>query len=172
MKKLVISALCCAVLFGGYYVYKNKNSLYQKYKNMGKEEQVTEKNPKFDLIEPSDKKNEQLDDAVKTLAETVDELSALNKKMEQELKINSDSIFALNSVIDSLNKEIASRPKIKIQSSPYSPVNNEPIVKNNSNNSVITKNNKPKNEKNPLIARGNDAVKLKEFFTDRYDHRR
>lgn len=171
MKKFIISVFCCLVVFAGYYVYKNKNSLYQKYKNMGKEEQVTEKNPKFDLIEPSDKKNEQLDDAVKTLAETLDELTAINKKMEEELKINSDSIFALNSVIDSLNKEIASRPKIKIQSSPYSSGNDQPVAKNNNSNPVVTKNNKSKNEKNPLIARGSNAVELQRFFTERYDNR-
>ena len=43
----------------------------------------------------------------------------------------------------------------------------------NSNNKTVKKSNKNfKNEKNLPIARGNDAVKLQEFFTERYDNRR
>lgn len=168
MKKLIISIVCCAVVLGGYYVYKNKNKLYSDYRNWKNSDNKVVSKEKTNSPQIDDVSNPQIKEAIETLSKTVEELSEYNKKLDEQLKTQSDSITALHVIIDSLGKELASKPKLKIQSSPYLS-NNESTVKNN--NSNTTKNNKLKNEKNLPIARSNTAVELKRFFTERYDNR-
>lgn len=164
MKKMLITIVCCAAIFGGYYLFKNKNKLYGDYRRWKNSNSEIEKPVKE--TQPPVKNNpnqSQVDEAIATLSKTVEELSDYNKKLDEQLKSQADSITSLHVIIDSLGKELASKPKLKIQSSPY--------VNTNSNNSVVIKNTKPKNEKNLPIARGNTAVELKRFFTERYDNR-
>jgi hypothetical protein len=95
----------------------------------------------------------------------------LTSSLDHKLTLANDSIYVLNKTLNQLKEELESKPKIKIQSSPYD--NATPVVSDVNKNKTVKKSNKNfKNEKNLPIARGNDAVKLQEFFTERYDNRR
>ena len=166
MKKFVLTITGLLLIFGMYYVYKNKNRLYNKYKYRNTSDRVI-----FDdkVVIPSTSTAD-TSDQVKDLIVTVKQLNDLNKKMEEMNNTNVDSIYSLHVIIDSLNNVIASKPKLKIQSHPFE--NPTPIpVKTEAKNTNTKKIKTLKNEKNLPIARGRDAVELKEFFTERYDHR-
>lgn len=166
MKKFILSLVACLVIFGGYYVYKNKNRLYNKFKYRNTSDRVII-DDKVIVMPPSSTVD--TSDQVKDLITTVQQLTDLNKKMEEMNNLNVDSIYSLHVIIDSLNNVIASKPKLKIQSHPFeSPA----PVKTEANNTNTKKIKTLKNEKNLPIARSRDAVELKEFFTERYDHRR
>jgi len=166
MKKFIITITGLLLIFGMYYVYKNKNRLYNKYKYRN----VSDKIITEDGVELLNKNTADTSDQVKDLIVTMQQLTDLNKKMEEMNNINVDSIYSLHVIIDSLNNVIASKPKLKIQSHPFetpSPIPVKTEAKNLSPKKIKTL----KNEKNLPIARGRDAVELKEFFTERYDHR-
>jgi hypothetical protein len=169
MKKFVISLLACFLIFAGYYVYKNKNRLYNKFKYRNTTDMVIYDDGK---VEPLSTNTADTSSQLKDLISTVQQLTDLNKKLEEMNNGHVDSIYSLHVVIDSLNNVIASKPKLKIQSHPFeseNPTPVQPVVnKTNTNKKIKTL----KNEKNLPIARGRDAVELKEFFTERYDHRR
>jgi len=166
MKKFIISVICCVILFGTYYLYKNKNRLYSKYKHRnddgyvwteGEEEKPKPEAKTVQVVIP----DSELGDSLRLISERYSNLESM-------YNTHIDSIDVLNKVIDSLNLELASKPKIKIQSNPF---DNSTTFSSNNNNSKNLKIKKSKNEKNPLIARGNDALELQRFFTERYDNR-
>ena len=162
MKKLVLSGVVCLILFGCFYCYKKFTKPVYVYNDeiIKAEEKAAAKK---DTISISNSSTKELEELVK---EQMELTSSLNYK----LTLANDSIYALNKTVNRLKEELESKPKIKIQSSPYD--NPAPVVSNTNQNKTIKKSNKTlKNEKNLPIARGNDAVQLKEFFTERYDNR-
>lgn len=167
MKKFVLTITGLLLIFGMYYVYKNKNRLYNKFKYRNTSNRVIID----DQVISTSSNTSDTSDQVKDLIITVQQLTDLNKKMEEINNLNVDSIYSLHVVIDSLNNVIASKPKLRIQSHPFENPSPAP-VKTEANNTNTKKIKTLKNEKNLPIARGRDAVELKEFFTDRYDHRR
>ena len=167
MKKFVFSIIACIIILGGYYVYKNKNRLYNKFKYRNTTNKVVFQDEAYPLSNTVD-----TTDQVKDLISTVEQLTELNKKMELMNNNHVDSIYALHVIIDSLNNVIASKPKLKIVSHPFEDSKKSTPSKIQANNLTPKKIKNLKNEKNLPIARGRDAVELKEFFTDRYDHRR
>ena len=167
MKKLVISGIVCLILFGCFYYYKEATKPHYVYNDETRkaEEELLRKKeaPKKDTTPVSNSPTKELEELVK---EQMELTSSLNHK----LTLANDSIYALNKTVNRLKEELESKPKIKIQSSPYD--NSAPVVSNVNKNKTVKKSNKTsKNEKNLPIARGNDAVQLKEFFTERYDNR-
>lgn len=167
MKKFILTMTGLLLIFGMYYVYKNKNRLYNKFKYRNTSDRVIID----DQVISTSSSTSDTSNQVKDLIITVQQLTELNKKMEQWNNDKIDSIYSLHVIIDSLNNVIASKPKLRIQSHPFE--NPTPIpVKTEANNTNTKKIKTLKNEKNLPIARGRDAVELKEFFTDRYDHRR
>jgi hypothetical protein len=167
MKKFVISLLACFLIFAGYYVYKNKNRLYNKFKYRNTSEKVIFEDKAYSLSNTVD-----TTDQVKDLISTVEQLTNLNKKLEEMNNGHVDSIYSLHVIIDSLNNVITSKPKLKIVSHPFEDTKKPTPVKIQANNLTPKKIKNLKNEKNLPIARGRDAIELKEFFTERYDHRR
>jgi hypothetical protein len=170
MKKFIISIVCCLLIFGGYYLFKNKNRLYAKWKHKGDDQYgyVWSEDKGYEPISPPAKDTAATDD-VKDLIKTVKQLKDLTEKLESMNNQHVDSIYSLHVVIDSLNNVIASKPKLKIQSTPFensTPVHADVVTEKKSKKSKTLK-----NEKNLPIARSNDALKLKEFFTERYDNR-
>jgi hypothetical protein len=168
MKKLVISGIVCLILFGGFYYYKKTTTPVYVYSDEIEEAKTKlkvkaeEKSTKDSVVTPKSSLDE--------LKETVAQQIALTNDLTHKLTVANDSIYALNKTVNKLKEELGSKPKIKIQSSPYD--NATPVVSNVNKNKTVKKSNKTsKNEKNLPIARGNDAVKLQEFFTDRYDNR-
>ena len=167
MKKLVISGIVCLILFGCFYYYKKITRpvyVYNEETEKAEKELLKKKEAaKKDTISISNSSTKELEELVKQQMELI---SNLNHKET----LANDSIYALNKLVKQLREELDSKPKIKIQSSPYD--NPAPVVSNTNQNKTIKKSNKTlKNEKNLPIARGNDAVQLKEFFTERYDNR-
>jgi hypothetical protein len=167
MKKLVISGIVCLILFGGFYYYKKKTTSVYVYNDevekAEKEAKVKEVKIKKDTALTS---NSSLDELKETVAQQI----ALTNDLTHKLTVANDSIYALNKTVNRLKEELESKPKLKIQSNPYD--NPTPIVSTVNKNKTVKKSNKTlKNEKNLPIARGTDAVQLKEFFTDRYDNR-
>jgi len=170
MKKLVISGIICLILFGGFYYYKKTTTPVYVYSDEIEEAKTKlkvkvkaeEKSTKDSVVTPKSSLDE--------LKETVAQQIALTNDLTHKLTVANDSIYALNKTVNRLKEELESKPKIKIQSSPYD--NATPVVSNVNKNKTVKKSNKTsKNEKNLPIARGTDAVKLQEFFTDRYDNR-
>jgi len=172
MKKLVISGIVCLILFGGFYYYKKTttnvyvyNDEVEKAEKEAKEKEAKEKEAKIKK-DTASTSNSSLDELKETVAQQI----ALTNDLSHKLTVANDSIYALNKTVNRLKEELNSKPKIKIQSSPYDDA--KPVVSNVNKNKIVKKSNKnSKNEKNLPIARGNDAVQLKEFFTDRYDNR-
>lgn len=174
MKKLVISGIVCLFLFGCFYYYKkitrpvyvynDEIYVYNDETRKAEEELLKKKQAaKKDTISISNS-------STKELKELVKEQMELTSSLNHKLTLANDSIYALNKTVNRLKEELESKPKIKIQSSPYD--NPAPVVSNTNQNKTVKKSNKTlKNEKNLPIARGNDAVQLKEFFTERYDNR-
>lgn len=167
MKKLVISGIVCLILFGCFFFYKKITRPVYVYN------EETEKAEKELILkkEAAEKGTNSLSNSSsKELEELVKEQMELTSSLNHKLTLANDSIYALNKTVNRLKEELESKPKIKIQSSPYD--NPAPVVNNTNQNKTIKKSNKTlKNEKNLPIARGNDAVQLKEFFTERYDNR-
>jgi hypothetical protein len=178
MKKLVISGIACLILFGGFYFYKKSKTPVYYYDDeyYAKEELRKKKETEIkDTTSISDSSTSNSDystsnSSTKGLEELVKEQMELTSSLNHKLTLANDSIYALNKTVNRLKEELGSKPKIKIQSSPYD--NSTPVVSNTNKNKTVKKSNKTsKNEKNLPIARGNDAVKLQEFFTERYDNR-
>lgn len=142
MKKISGALVICLLAYGVYYAYKHKNRFIYRF---------------------SDNKNEMSVDDYRL------EIARITKKFEDE-KVLSDGlneqVIALNDTIFNLKQELK-----RLRQKPEQPAPVK-VIKTNQNPLSIV-NNKPtnKNEKNLPIARGRDAVELKEFFTDRYDHR-
>jgi predicted nuclease with TOPRIM domain len=161
MKKLIISGISCLILFGAFYVYKKTKRPVYYYDDEYYEIKDT---TSISDSSTSDSSTKELEDLVKQQME-------LTSSLDHKLTLANDSIYVLNKTLNQLKEELESKPKIKIQSSPYD--NSTPVVSNTNKNKTVKKsNNNFKNEKNLPIARGNDAVKLQEFFTERYDNRR
>lgn len=167
MKKLVISGIVCLFLFGCFYYYKKITRPVYVYN------EETEKVEEGIILkkEAAEKDTNSLSNSSsKELEELVKQQMELISNLNHKETLANDSIYALNKLVKQLREELDSKPKIKIQSSPYD--NPAPVVNNTNQNKTIKKSNKTlKNEKNLPIARGNDAVQLKEFFTERYDNR-
>ena len=180
MKKLVISGIACLILFGGFYFYKkSKTPVYyyddeyyaQEELRKKKETEIRDTTSISDSsTSTSDSSTLISDSSIKELEDLVKQQMELTSSLDHKLTLANDSIYVLNKTLNQLKEELESKPKIKIQSSPYD--NSTPVVSNTNKNKTVKKsNNNFKNEKNLPIARGNDAVKLQEFFTDRYDNR-
>jgi hypothetical protein len=186
MKKLVISGIACLILFGAFYVYKKtKRPVYYYDDEYYTEEQLRKKEAENkditsfkDTVSISDSSTSTSDSSTsisnsstKELEDLVKQQMELTSSLSNKLTLANDSIYVLNKTLNQLKEELESKPKIKIQSSPYD--NATPVVSDVNKNKTVKKSNKNfKNEKNLPIARGNDAVKLQEFFTERYDNRR
>jgi len=180
MKKLIISGISCLILFGAFYVYKKTKRPVYYYDDeyYAQEEQLRKKEADNkgitsfkNTISTSDSSTLISDSSTKGLEELVKEQMELTSSLNHKLTLANDSIYVLNKTLNQLKEELESKPKIKIQSSPYD--NATPVVSDVNKNKTVKKSNKNfKNEKNLPIARGNDAVKLQEFFTERYDNRR
>lgn len=142
MKKLSGAVIICLLAFGVYYAYKHKNRFIYRF---------------------SETKTEMSEEDYKL------EIARITKKFEDE-KVLSDGlnekVIALNDTIFNLKQELKRLTRKPEEPAPVK------IIKTNQNPLSIV-NNKPtnKNEKNLPIARGRDAIELKGFFTDRYDHR-
>ena len=95
MKKFVLTITGLLLIFGMYYVYKNKNRLYNKYKYRNTSDRVI-----FDdkVVIPSSSTAD-TSDQVKDLIVTVKQLNDLNKKMEEMNNTNVDSIYSLHVII-------------------------------------------------------------------------
>jgi hypothetical protein len=179
MKKLVISGIACLILFGAFYVYKKtKRPVYYYDDEYYTEEQLRKKEAENkditsfkDTVSISDSSTSISNSSTKELEDLVKQQMELTSSLSNKLTLANDSIYVLNKTLNQLKEELESKPKIKIQSSPYD--NATPVVSDVNKNKTVKKSNKNfKNEKNLPIARGNDAVKLQEFFTERYDNRR
>ena len=171
MKKLVISGIACLILFGGFYFYKkSKTPVYYYDDEYYAQEELRKKKETEIRDTTSISDSSTSNSSTKGLEELVKEQMELTSNLNRKLTLANDSIYALNKTVNRLKEELGSKPKIKIQSSPYE--NSSPVVSDVNKNKTVKKSNKTsKNEKNLPIARGNDAVKLQEFFTERYDHR-
>ena len=110
MKKFVLTITGLLLIFGMYYVYKNKNRLYNKFKYRNTSNRVIID----DQVISTSSNTSDTSDQVKDLIITVQQLTDLNKKMEEINNLNVDSIYSLHVVIDSLNNVIASKPKLRI----------------------------------------------------------
>ena len=189
MKKLVISGIACLILFGAFYVYKKtKRPVYYYDDDYYNQEELRKKketeirvttsiSDSSTLISDSSTSDSSTSDSstsdssTKGLEDLVKQQMELTTSLSNKLTLANDSIYVLNKTLNQLKEELESKPKIKIQSSPYD--NATPVVSDVNKNKTVKKSNKNfKNEKNLPIARGNDAVKLQEFFTERYDNRR
>jgi hypothetical protein len=168
MKKFILAIVWLLLIFSIYYLYNNKNRLYYKYKHRNDPNGYVFNGD--ELVQPEPKpetKNTVLPES--EIADSLRLISERYSKLEFLCNQNVDSIDVLNKIIDSLNTELASKPKIKIQSNPF---DNSTTFSSNKNTNKNLKTKTLKNEKNTLIARGTDAIQLKEFFTKRYDNRR
>jgi predicted nuclease with TOPRIM domain len=177
MKKLVISGIACLILFGAFYVYKKtKRPVYYYDDDYYNQEELrkkkeTEIRVTTSISDSSTSDSSTSDSSTKGLEDLVKQQMELTTSLSNKLTLANDSIYVLNKTLNQLKEELESKPKIKIQSSPYD--NATPVVSDVNKNKTVKKSNKNfKNEKNLPIARGNDAVKLQEFFTERYDNRR
>ena len=173
MKKLVISGIACLILFGAFYVYKKtKRPVYYYDDDYYNQEELRRKKEADNKGITSFKNTSSTSDSsTKGLEDLVKQQMELTTSLSNKLTLANDSIYVLNKTLNQLKEELESKPKIKIQSSPYD--NATPVVSDVNKNKTVKKSNKNfKNEKNLPIARGNDAVKLQEFFTERYDNRR
>lgn len=142
MKKLSGAVIICLLAFGVYYAYKHKNRFIYRF---------------------SETKTEMSDNEYQL------EIDRLRKKLEQEKSLSdglNNKVIALNDTVFNLKQELK-----RLRQKPEQPAPVK-VIKTNQNPLSIV-NNKPtnKNEKNLPIARGRDAIELKGFFTDRYDHR-
>lgn len=143
MKKIIFYLSICLLGYSVYYVYTHKNRFI--YRISGSESETT---------------NEQLDQKIKNLERQLLEQRALSEGLNEQISFKNDTIFILRSELKSLTKVSEAKPSVKIIKTQQNPLNlnlNKTTVKNETNNLPI--------------ARGRDAVQLKEFFTDRYDHR-
>ena len=183
MKKLVISGIACLILFGAFYVYKKtKRPVYYYDDDYYNQEELRRKKEAdnkgitsfkntISTSDSSTSDSSNSDSSTKGLEDLVKQQMELTTSLSNKLTLANDSIYVLNKTLNQLKEELESKPKIKIQSSPYD--NATPVVSDVNKNKTVKKSNKNfKNEKNLPIARGNDAVKLQEFFTERYDNRR
>lgn len=173
MKKLIISGISCLILFGAFYVYKKTKRPVYYYDDYYNQEELRKKKETEIRVTTSISDSSTLisDSSTKELEELVKQQMELTSSLDHKLTLANDSIYVLNKTLNQLKEELESKPKIKIQSSPYD--NATPVVSDVNKNKTVKKSNKNfKNEKNLPIARGNDAVKLQEFFTERYDNRR
>lgn len=167
MKKLVISGIICLILFGGFLYYKKlTRTVYVYNDETAKAEKALLEKKEADKKDDTKISNS----SSKELEELVKQQLELTNSLNHKLTLANDSIYALNKTVNKLKEELESKPKLKIQSNPYD--NPTPVVSTVNKNKTVNKSNKTlKNEKNLPIARGNDAVQLKEFFTVRYDNR-
>lgn len=143
MKKIIFYLSICLLGYSVYYVYTHKNRFI--YRISGSE---TETN------------GSQLEQKIKNLERQLLEQRALSEALNEQVNFKNDTIFILKSELKSLTKVSEVKPSVKIIKTQQNPLNlnlNKTTVKNETNNLPI--------------ARGRDAVQLKEFFTDRYDHR-
>lgn len=142
MKKLTGTVIICLIAFGMYYAYKHKNRFIYRFSDTNTE--MSEDKYKLEIAR---------------LTKQFKDEKALSDGLNQQVIALNDTVFNLKQELKRLRQKPEETPTVK-------------IIKTNQNPVTIV-NNKPtnKNEKNLPIARGRDAVELKGFFTDRYDHR-
>lgn len=141
MKKLTGTVIVCLLAFGVYYAYKHKNRFIYRFS-----ESKTEV------------KDQNLSLEVEQLKKRLAEERALSDGLNEKLILQNDTIYSLRQQLKRVSQP-SDQPSVKVIKTTQNPLS---LVNNKSTN---------KNEKNLPIARGRDAVELKEFFTDRYDHR-
>lgn len=145
MKKIAWVVFICLLAFGIYYAYKHRNEIMYKFSG--------------DKIELS-KDNCQLE--VANLKSKLDDEIAYSNGLHNKILDKNDTISILKDEIARLKDKYEQSAQFKVIRTVKNPLS----TTHNTNNKPTNK-----NEKILPIARGRAAVELKEFFTDRYDHR-